>query len=208
MRGSSFSCEIWKSGCILYGIYKVAKHVALWCVLIPLCITDDDSVSSKQGAARWISVLLSTEPVESVSSVQCIIKAVVWCAECISATVYWTRVQVYHLSSRVRGVYRSYCVSDQNPPPPQCQPAPVLAHTQGGRDLRWKAGETFGEEIQERGQKYFWEWQCLHWSRKYVPLWFVKSDGSAMRNKSELEWVENYMMIMAWWRLQEWGVEK
>ena len=117
------------------------------------CVSDDDGVSSKQCAARWISVLLSTEPVESVSSVQCIIKAAVGCAECISATVYWIRVQVYHLSSRVRGVYRSYCVSDQNPPPPQCQPAPVLAHTQGGRDVRWKAGEIFWRENPRNGWK-------------------------------------------------------
>ena len=53
-------------------------------------------------------------------------------------TVYQTSVYiqciydtVYDRSSRVRGAgYRSYCVSDQNPPPPQCQPAPVIAHTQ------------------------------------------------------------------------------
>ena len=90
---------------------------------------------------------------KSVSSVQCIIKAAVGCAECISATVYWIRVQVYHLSSRVRGVYRSYCVSDQNPPPPQCQPAPVLAHTQGGRDVRWKAGEIFWRGNPRKGSK-------------------------------------------------------
>ena len=92
---------------------------------------------------------------KSVSSVQCIIEAAAACTVCISATVYWIRVQVYHLSSRVRGVYRSYCVSDQNPPPPQCQPAPVLAHTQGKDEVRCllKAGEIFCRGNPEKGSK-------------------------------------------------------
>ena len=74
-------------------------------------------------------------------------------------TVYQTSVYiqciydtVYDRSSRVRGAgYRSYCVSDQNPPPPQCQPAPVLARTQARDGVRAFLEKPFAEKIQKHG---------------------------------------------------------
>ena len=115
-------CTVYCFYYVSYGGSVSLKHPAssrVLCVYQSYCLLD-----------QWIRVSSKQQQgAQSVSKLLC--------------SLYQTSVQVYHLSSRVRGVYRSYCVSDQNPPPPQCQPAPVLAHTQGGRDVRWKAGEIF-----------------------------------------------------------------